>query len=249
VRLRGRKALITGATGGLGSAIARRFAAEGAKVALHGLTVADTVPLQEQIQAGGGEAAVVTGDVRAPDQVDALVASAEDQLGGIDILVNNAGVISDAPFLELSVGAWQNVLATNLTGYFLVGQRVAQGMASRGYGRIVNISSTRQTQPWTGSAAYCASKGGIAMLTKVMALELAPLGIRVNSIAPGTVLTGLNRHYLGDAEFQASRVATIPAGRLGVPGDVASAAVLLASDDADFMVGTSIMIDGGQTLT
>jgi NAD(P)-dependent dehydrogenase (short-subunit alcohol dehydrogenase family) len=248
MKLRDKTALITGAFGGLGAAIARGLAAEGASVALHGRDTSAVTALRDQIVAGGGRAVSVTGDVRDPGQVDAMVTLAVDELGSVDILINNAGVMSTASFLELSVDEWDKVLETNLRGYFLVGQRVAREMAARSYGRIVNISSTRQVQAWPGSTAYCASKGGIAMLTRVMALELASHGIRVNSIAPGTFLTDLNREYLSDPDFQAKRIATIPAGRLGVPDDLVAAAILLSSDEADFIVGASLMIDGGQTL-
>jgi NAD(P)-dependent dehydrogenase (short-subunit alcohol dehydrogenase family) len=248
MRLSGRIALVTGASGGLGSAIAVGLAAEGAAVALHARNADAAGVVRRRIEEGGGRATVVTGDVRDPDEVDAMLAAAEADLGPLDILVNNAGVMSTAPFLDLSAAEWDKVLDTNLKGYFVVGQRVARGMAERRYGRIINVSSTRQVQAWPGSTAYCASKGGIAMLTRVMALELAPFGICVNSIAPGTFLTDLNRGYLSDPEFQAARIATIPAGRLGEPDDLVAATVLLASDDAAFIVGASLMIDGGQTL-
>ncbi|GAB2458271.1 SDR family oxidoreductase [Nocardioides hungaricus] len=248
MRLAGRTALVTGASGGIGSAIAVGFAAEGATVALHARNVEAAEVVRRRIEQTGGRATVVTGDVRDAGEVDAMVAAVQAAVGPLDILVNNAGVMSTAPFLELSIEEWEKVIDTNLTGYFVVGQRVARGMVERGYGRIVNVSSTRQVQAWPGSTAYCASKGGIAMLTRMMALELAPYGVCVNSIAPGTFLTDLNRSYLSDPEFQAARVATIPAGRLGEVADLVGAAVLLASEEAGFIVGASVMIDGGQTL-
>jgi NAD(P)-dependent dehydrogenase (short-subunit alcohol dehydrogenase family) len=248
MRLEGRTALVTGASGGLGSAIAVGLAAEGAAVALHARSAAAAQEVLRCIEDRGGRAVVVTGDVRDPEDVDAMIRAAEDGLGPLAILVNNAGVMGTTAFLDLTTAEWDRVLDTNLKGYFLVGQRAARGMAERGYGRIINVSSTRQVQAWPGSTAYCTSKGGIAMLTRVMALELAPHGICVNSIAPGTFLTDLNRSYLADPEFRAARTATIPAGRLGVPAELVAAAVLLASDDASFIVGASLMIDGGQTL-
>jgi NAD(P)-dependent dehydrogenase (short-subunit alcohol dehydrogenase family) len=248
VKLRGKTALVTGASRGLGAVIAAGLAAEGASVALHGRDSSAVATVKDRIVADGGRAISVSGDVRDPAQVDAMVTRAVEELGSVDILVNNAGVMSTAPFLELSPDEWDAVLETNLRGYFLVGQRAAREMVSRKYGRIINISSTRQVQAWPGSTAYCASKGGIAMLTRIMALELAPHGVRVNSVAPGTFLTDLNREYLSDPEFQEKRIATIPAGRLGVPEDLVAATVLLASDDADFIVGASLMVDGGQTL-
>lgn len=248
MKLQGRNALVTGASGGLGSAIVRGLATEGASIAIHARHADAVASLRDEVEEMGCRAAVVIGDVRDPGAVAAMVETAEERLGPLDILVNNAGVIGDAPFLELPASEWARVVDTNLTGYFLVGQRVARGMSERGYGRIVNVSSTRQEQAWPGSVAYCASKGGIAMLTRVMAVELAPFGIRVNSIAPGTFPTDLNRHYLSDPEFRDRRIETIPAGRLGDPRDLVGAVTLLVSDDADFLVGASIMIDGGQTL-
>lgn len=248
MKLVNRAALVTGASGGLGSAIALGLAGEGAAVAVHGRNLDAAGAVCEEIRAAGGQALAVTADVRDQSEVDSMVTRIVEEFGQLDILVNNAGVMNTASFLDLTVEDWNSVLETNLRGYFLVGQRAAREMVRRSYGRIVNISSTRQVQAWPGSTAYCASKGGIAMLNRVMALELAPHGIRVNSIAPGTFLTNMNRAYLSDADFQAERIATIPAGRLGVPDDLVAAAVLLVSDDADFIVGASLMIDGGQTL-
>lgn len=239
---------MTGATGGLGSAIAAGLAREGAAVALQVRSAASGDALLDRIRADGGSAEIVEGDVTAPEGGAAIVERAVDALGGLDILVNNAGVMSTSPFLELSEHEWRRVIDTNLTGYFLVGQAAARHMVATGGGAIINVSSTRQVQSWPGSTAYASSKGGIAMLTRSMALELAPLGVRVNSIAPGTFVTGLNRHYLLDPEFQEKRIAAIPAGRYGELDEVAGAVVFLASDEASFVVGASLMIDGGQTL-
>jgi NAD(P)-dependent dehydrogenase (short-subunit alcohol dehydrogenase family) len=248
LRLRGRRALVTGANGGLGSAIATGLAREGAAVALQVRSAGSGDELRDRIRADGGTAEIVQGDVTAPGGAAALVERALGALGGLDILVNNAGVMSTSPFLELSEEEWRRAIDTNLTGYFLVGQAAARTMVAGGGGSIINVSSTRQIQSWPGSTAYASSKGGIAMLTRSMALELAPLGVRVNSIAPGTFMTGLNRHYLLDPEFKEKRIATIPAGRYGELDEVAGAVVFLASDEASFVIGASLMIDGGQTL-
>jgi NAD(P)-dependent dehydrogenase (short-subunit alcohol dehydrogenase family) len=248
LRLRGRRALVTGANGGLGSAIATGLARDGAAVALQVRSAGSGDELRDRIRADGGTAEIVQGDVAAPGGAAALVESAIGALGGLDILVNNAGVMSASPFLELTEDEWRRVIDTNLTGYFLVGQAAARHMVAAGSGTIINVSSTRQVQSWPGSTAYASSKGGIAMLTRSMALELAPLGVRVNSIAPGTFVTGLNRHYLLDPEFKEKRIASIPAGRYGEIDEVAGAVVFLASDEASFVVGASLMIDGGQTL-
>ena len=246
--LQGRRALVTGASGGLGSAIAIGLARAGASVAVHARRQEAGAAVVDEIRRAGGTAALVLGDVTQPDRAAALVDDAVAELGGLDVLVNNAGIMSTTPFLELDAEEWERVLRTNLTGYFLVGQAAARHMVANGGGAIVNVSSTRQTQAWPGSTAYASSKGGIAMLTRSMALELAPLGVRVNSIAPGTFVTDLNRHYLTDPEFKAKRVATIPAGRYGDLDEVVGAVVFLASDASTFVVGASVAIDGGQTI-
>lgn len=248
MKLHGKTALVTGANGGLGSAIAERLAREGAAVSLHSRKAENAEELRDRILGAGGQAEIVTGDVSSGGDAAMMVAETTARFGGLDILVNNAGVMSAKPFLELSEEEWRKVIDTNLTGYFLVGQAAAKVMAAQGSGSIINVSSTRQVQSWPGSVAYTSSKGGISMLTRNMALELAPLGVRVNSIAPGTFITNMNRDYLTDPDFQKKRVATIPLGRLGETEEVAGAVVYLASDDSAFTVGASIMIDGGQTL-
>jgi NAD(P)-dependent dehydrogenase (short-subunit alcohol dehydrogenase family) len=247
--LNGRVALVTGASGGLGAAIALGLARAGADVACHyGRDAAAATAVADEIRALGRAASVHAADVRRGPEVDALVHAVVTDHGRLDVLVNNAGVMNTTNFVALSEAEWDEVLDTNLKGYFLVGRAAAQEMVTRGYGRIVNVSSTRQEQAWPGSAAYASAKGGIWMLTRVMALELAPLGIRVNSVAPGTIETDLNRSYLSDPEFRRRRIEMIPVGRLGVPEDVVDAVVLLASERADFINGASLMIDGGQTL-
>jgi NAD(P)-dependent dehydrogenase (short-subunit alcohol dehydrogenase family) len=242
----GRVALVTGAQGGLGMAIAQSLASHGASLVLHDRKDWDSALVSRQFPSG--RALPVSGDVRDEDDVDRAVAVTLREFGRIDILINNAGVMSTTSFLELTSADWDAVIDTNLKGYYLFGQRAARAMASLGWGRIVNVASTRQVQAVPGGTAYCVSKAGVAMLTRVMALELAPMGIRVNSIAPGTVLTGLNRDYLSEPAFQAERIAHIPVGRLGRPQDVVAAVDLLVSDAADFMVGACLMVDGGQTL-
>lgn len=244
--LAGRVAIVTGARGGLGTAIARSLASQGASLVLHDREGWNPEVVSRQFPFD--RVLPVSGDVRNEDDIDRAVTSVLREFGRIDILINNAGVMSTTSFLELTSAEWDEVIDTNLKGYFLFGQRAARTMASLGWGRIVNVASTRQVQAVPGSTAYCVSKAGVAMLTRVMALELAPMGIRVNSIAPGTVLTGLNRDYLSEPAFQAERIARIPAGRLGRPEDVVAAVDLLVSDAAEFMVGACLMVDGGQTL-
>jgi NAD(P)-dependent dehydrogenase (short-subunit alcohol dehydrogenase family) len=247
-RLAGRRALVTGANGGLGSAIAIGLARAGASVAVHSRLASAGDVVRDKIRAAGGAAVTVTGDVTSGVDVAEMMRQTVSGIGGLDILVNNAGIISTTPFLDLEEEEWRRVIDTNLTGYFLVGQAAAKIMVAARGGSIINVSSTRQVQAWPGSLPYASSKGGIAMLTRSMALELAPLGVRVNSIAPGTFVTDLNRHYLTDPDFREKRLATIPAGRYGNADEVAEAVVFLSSDSASFVVGASLAIDGGQTI-
>lgn len=245
----GRVALVTGASGGLGSAIALGLARAGADVACHYASdVEGATALAAKIAELGRSATTFAADVRVAAEADRLVEEVVDRYGRLDILVNNAGVMNTSKILDLSEAEWDDVIDTNLKGYFLVGRAAARVMVERGYGRIVNVSSTRQEQAWPGSGAYAAAKGGIWMLNRVMALELAPFGVRVNSVAPGTIETDLNRSYLSDPEFRRHRIEMIPVGRLGVPEDVVEAVLLLASERADFINGASLMIDGGQTI-
>lgn len=246
--LEGRRALVTGASGGLGSAIAVGLARAGASVAVHARDEAAGEAVRDSIRAEGGTAELVTGDVTRSADVASVVEATVTCLGGLDILVNNAGIMTTTPFLDLDESEWRRVIDTNLTGYFLVGQAAARHMVGEGRGSIVNVSSTRQVQAWPGSLPYASSKGGIAMLTRSMALELAPHGVRVNSIAPGTFVTDMNRGYLTDPEFRSRRIATIPAGRYGETEEVVQAVVYLASDSASFVIGASLAIDGGQTI-
>jgi NAD(P)-dependent dehydrogenase (short-subunit alcohol dehydrogenase family) len=249
MRLHDQVAVVTGASRGLGRAIALGLAREGAHVAVcyrSGQAEADEVV--GEIRALGRRAIAVQVDTGARPSIEAMVATVVAEFGRIEILVNNAGVMNTTSFLDLTEAEWDKVIDTNLKGYFLTAQAVARQMVKHHYGRIVNCSSTRQEQANLGNTAYCCSKGGIYMLNRVMAVELAPHGICVNSIAPGTFETDLNRHYLSDQEFRQRRIAQIPAGRLGELEEVVGAVVFLASREASFCVGASIMIDGGQTL-
>ncbi len=249
MRLLDQVAVVTGASRGLGKAIALGLAREGAHVAVCYLSDADEAEgVAAEIRAMGRRAIIVQVDTRIRSQIHAMVDRVMAEFGRIEILVNNAGIMNTTPFLELTEEEWDNVLNTNLKGYFLAAQACARPMAAAGYGRIVNVSSTRQEQANWGNTAYCSAKGGIYMLGRVMAVELAAKGICVNSIAPGTIITDLNRHYMSDDEFRNRRISQIPIGRLGEVEDVVGAAVFLASKEAAFCVGASIMIDGGQTL-
>lgn len=248
-KLSGKVALVTGASKGLGKAIALGLAREGAKVVIHyysGATEAKNV--LEEMRSIGSDGFTYKANTRNKNEIDSLVAKVVESFGKIDILVNNAGVMYNTPFVDIEEEEWDKLMDTNVKGYFLCGQAVAKEMIKRKAGKIINISSTRQEQSWPGNAHYAASKGAIYMLTRVMALELGPHGINVNGIAPGTIETNLNRETLSDAVFREERIGRIPVGRLGSPEDLVGAAVLLASEESDFINGASLMIDGGQTI-
>ncbi len=249
MRVADQVAIVTGASRGLGRAIAGELAAEGAHVVVcYRSGEREAQETVEAIRSLGGKAVPMRADTTKREEIQAVVDRTVADHGRIDILINNAGIMNTSPFLDLTDEDWDAVLDTNLRGYFMAAQICAREMVKRKYGRIVNVSSTRQEQANYGNTAYCAAKGGIFMLNRVMAVELAAHGICVNSIAPGTIVTDLNRHYLSDETFRKQREAAIPIGRLGEIDEVVGAAVFLASREASFCVGASIMIDGGQTL-
>ncbi len=241
--LAGSVALVTGASRGLGAAIAAGLAADGARVVIW--SRGDASAVVDRIRAAGGRAEARAVDVTSGEQV----ARAVGELGRVDILVNNAGVMSRAPFLEIDEADWRRVIDTDLTAYFLVSQAVARVMAGRGSGVIVHVSSTNDLVPSADCTAYAAAKGGVGMLTRQMALELGPLGIRTNAVAPGMVETDLNREALADAAFRAHAVDRVPLGRFALPEDVAEAVRYLASDRARAVNGATLRVDGGRTIS
>lgn len=248
-KLDNKVAIVTGASKGLGKGIAIGLAKEGAKILVnYNSSKAHADEALKEIEAAGSSGIVYQADTRQKEQVEGMVNAAMQAFGKIDILVNNAGVMYNTPFLEIEESEWDKLIETNVKGYFLCGQTVAKEMVKQNSGKIINISSTRQVQSWPGNAHYGASKGAIYMMTRVMALELGPLGIQVNSIAPGTIATDLNKDTLSDEKFRTERLGRIPVRRFGKPEDLAGAAVLLASSESDFINGASLMIDGGQTI-
>ncbi|MGH3493400.1 MAG: SDR family NAD(P)-dependent oxidoreductase [Sciscionella sp.] len=245
--LPGRVALVTGAGRGIGRAIAQRLADEGATV-VHGYR-RDVTRASEAVQtvrSRGGTAEAVCLDVTNPAQVQRMVAEIANRYERLDILVNNAGVILRAPFLDIAVQDWDAVVRTNLTGYFVVSQAAARVMARQRSGAIVNVSSVNEQVASANCTAYAASKGGVRMLTRQMALELGPLGIRTNAVAPGMVETDLNRNCLADSAFRDAALARIPTGRFATAPDVADAVAFLVSDRAAAVNGLSLVIDGGK---
>ena len=251
MRLEGKRALVTGGSRGIGRAIVLGLAREGADVAVnYRNSRADAASAVREIEQMGRRAVTVQGSTDSRADVERFVAEAHDGLGGLDILVNNAGILKRTPFLEISEEEWDAILNVNLKGYFLVGQAVARRMAEAGTpGAIVNVSSAGQAVAGPNLTHYCVSKAGVEMLTKEMALELAPHGIRVNAVAPGLIETDINRADIAQDEFREGRLARIPLGLIGAPDDVAGAVVFLASnDEARLMTGASVFVDGGQTI-
>ena len=241
-------AFVTGAGSGIGRAAALRLADEGEAVACVDVVGHRAEEAADAVRARGGQAIPLTADVGDEAQVAAAVTDAESQLGSIDRLVNCAGILHISPFLELATADWQRVIATNLTGAFLVAREVARRMVAAGTrGRIVNVGSVHSVAPGAGVSAYDASKGGLNMLTRSLALELAPHGINVNAVGPGLIRTQLGGP--SDSDYIASTVAAIPAGRIGEPEEVAGAIAFLCGRDANYVTGATLFVDGGMLLT
>ena len=250
--LDGRAALVTGAgSRGIGQAIAMAFAEAGADVALHYLRSSEGAQAaSDAIRALGRDSLVVQADLSDCTHARSAIGQVVEHFGQLDILVNNAATVSRKPFLEVSDDDWDTVLNTNLRGYFVCSQAAARSMADRGNGgRIIMVSSVNQQIVTRNLAPYCASKGGVMQLAKAMAVELAPMGITVNLLAPGTVETDLNRDLLAEPEFRKRRLEPVPLGRLGTPEDLRDAALFLAGPGSSYVTGATIVIDGGLTLT
>jgi NAD(P)-dependent dehydrogenase (short-subunit alcohol dehydrogenase family) len=237
-------ALVTGAGSGIGRGIALALAAAGYRVAVNYFdSSAGADETVAQLQAAGGEAFVVRGDVRRPADVTAMVEEVVATAGTLDVLVNNAGVQTWTPLLDVTEEEWDLVIATNLKGCFLCTQAAARQMKVQGRGSIVNIGSGCNKVPFPNLVAYTASKGAIEMLTKVSAVELGPLGIRVNCVAPGAV--EVERTRLEDPDYAGTFGRMTPLRRVGQPKDIADVVTFLASDAASFVNGQTIWVDGG----
>ncbi len=245
--LRGRVAIITGASRGIGRAIALAYARAGAAVVgNHAPDQAVPQDLLDLIHAEGGRAVAVQADISQPATHAALVEAALTHFGRVDILVNNAAVKGKMPLLEVTEALWDKVQHVNLKGPYFLAQRVAREMIRAGTrGRIINVTSNHEAKALRGSSVYSISKSGLGMLTKVLALELAPHGITVNSLVPGSYATHMNREAMLDPERRAAAGRSIPLGRLGEPEDLVAAAIFLAGPHADYVTGTSLRVDGG----
>jgi glucose 1-dehydrogenase len=254
--LQGQKALVTGASSGIGRACALALARAGAAVAVNYFGTPDgAAAVVKEIGTGGGTAIAVRADVSEEAAVETMFARAVEELGTLDIVICNAGIQSDAGAAEMTLAQWQRVLAVNLQGQFLCARAAIREFRRRGMrpvskalGKIVCMSSVHQAIPWAGHVNYAASKGGIMLMMQSLAQEVAPERIRVVGIAPGAIRTGINRiAWETDAALE-KLLTLIPYGRIGEPEDIAKAAVWLASDEADYVTGTTLFVDGGMTL-
>ena len=258
-KLQGQIAIITGASSGIGAGVSKALAAAGATVIVNypvavTKVVADLV--LKEITDAGGTGITYACDVSKEDQVIKMFADTVAQFGTIDILVNNAGLQRDAKFTEMTLEQWNFVLAVNLTGQFLCAREAIKEFLRRGLdekrskaaGKIICMSSVHEVIPWAGHANYAASKGGIMMMMKTIAQEFAPKKIRINSIAPGAIATPINHDAWDTAQHLQELLKLIPEKRVGQVEDIGNAAVFLASDDADYINGTTLFVDGGMTL-
>jgi len=250
IQLNGKRAVVTGANSGIGEAIARGLAAAGARVCVNYVVHPEAAErVVNDIKHAGGQAFTAAADVSDGAQVEQLFAAVDRTWGGADILVNNAGV--DGPRAagwEYPPDAWRKVLAINLEGAYACAREALRRMIPQRAGVVVNLTSVHEVIPWTGYSAYTASKAGLAMLTKTLAQEAAPHGVRVVAIAPGAIQTPINADVWENPATRADLLSKIPMGRMGQPEDIARMVVVLASDVAGYVTGTTVVVDGGMTL-
>jgi glucose 1-dehydrogenase len=249
MKLDGKVALVTGSSQGIGAAIAVRLAQEGADIVINYHSHPEEAnAVKAQVEAAGRRAVAIAADLGAVDSINQLIAGGVAGLGQLDILVNNAGVEKNASFWDVTEHDYDFVLNTNLKGPFFATQAFVKHLQSRkATGKIINISSVHEDLPFPHFTAYCASKGGLKMMTRNLSIELAPLGITINNIAPGAIETPINTALLHDPTKLNALLDNIPLRRLGKPNDVSSAVAFLASSDADYITGTTLVIDGGLT--
>lgn len=257
-KLEGQVAIVTGASSGIGAGCAKELAKAGAIVVVNfpvPAAEAMATTVVNEINQDGGTAITYKCDVSKEDQVQKMFADVISQYGTVDILVNNAGLQKDAPFTEMTLDQWNFVLGVNLTGQFLCAREAIREFLRRGVngksksaGKIICMSSVHEVIPWAGHANYAASKGGVMLMMKTIAQEFAPKKIRINSIAPGAIATPINHDAWDTAAHLQSLLKLIPQKRIGQVDDIGKAAVWLASDDADYVNGTTLFVDGGMTL-
>ncbi|MEO8961876.1 MAG: SDR family oxidoreductase [Ginsengibacter sp.] len=257
LKLKGQSALVTGANSGIGEAVAIALADAGANVVVNYVTHPENADaVVKQIEHNGGSATAIKADVSNETEVQSMFQQMVAKYGTIDILVNNAGLQKDSPLEKMSLSDWQLVINVNLTGQFLCAREAVKEFLRRGMvperscalGKIICMSSVHQVIPWAGHVNYASSKGGIEMMMKSMAQELAPKKIRVNSIGPGAIQTPINSAAWSTDAALKSLLTLIPYGRIGLPEDIGKVAVWLASDESDYLSGTTIFADGGMLL-
>lgn len=255
--LKGQKAIVTGANSGIGKGIAIAFGHAGADVLINFYSNPETAEaVAQEVARCGAKALTYKADVSDEAQVKEMFAHAVKEWGTVDILVNNAGIQKDAPFESMTLRDWEEVLKVNLTGQFLCAREAVREFKRRGIqkdvscasGKIISISSVHEVIPWAGHINYAASKGGVMMMTKSLAQEVAGDRIRVNSIAPGAIRTPINMDAWSTPEAAQELLKLIPYKRIGDPEDIGRAAVWLASDDSDYITGITLFVDGGMTL-
>jgi len=249
ITLNGKIALVTGGSSGIGKGIAPALAASGAQVAIMYSTHREAADATaKEIVDAGGKAITVSCNISDPASVQAMFDTVEKDLGPVDILVNSAGIDGkQAPSWEIDPDDWQKVIDVNLVGTFLCARLALKGMVARRRGVVLNISSVHETIAWSGYSAYTASKAGVSMMTKTMAQEAAPFGVRVLALAPGAIQTDINRAVWDDPEQLKDLLTKIPLGRMGQVQDIADMAVVLVSDVGGYMTGTTVFVDGGMT--
>jgi NAD(P)-dependent dehydrogenase (short-subunit alcohol dehydrogenase family) len=249
--LAGRRALVTGSATGIGRSTAKRLAGDGASVVVNYVGNPDQADSAvREIDDDGGRALAIGADVSNEDQVQAMFAQAVEELGGpIDLLVNNAGIEKPFKLIDMPLDEWEKVLAVNLTGAFLCTREAARGMCGAGIrGAIINVSSVHEVIPWLEFSHYCASKGGMKLFAQTVARELAPHGIRVVNVAPGAILTPINQDLIDDEQKRKAVEEEIPIGRTGTPEEIAAAIAWVAGPEAEYVVGSTLFVDGGMTL-
>lgn len=255
--LKDQTALVTGANSGIGLAVAKALGAAGANVVVNYVANPDAAQsVVDDIQQNGAKAIAIEADVSKEDQVQQMFQKAIEHFGTVDILVNNAGLQRDAALADMTLAQWQKVIDVNLTGQFLCAREAVREFLKRGVvkekskaaGKIICISSVHEVIPWAGHVNYAASKGGIELMMKSMAQELAPQKIRINSIGPGAIRTPINKDAWDTDESLKRLLTLIPYGRIGMPEDIGKAAVWLASDESDYVTGTTLFVDGGMLL-
>ena len=255
--LKGQSALVTGADSGIGKGVAIALASAGASVIINHVDAHDVAEQTvDEITSAGGRAYAIHADISKEDEVKAMFAETYKQYGTIDILINNAGLQKDSKFVDMTLEQWNTVISINLTGQFLCSREAAKEFIRRGVvperskaaGKIVCISSVHEVIPWAGHVNYAASKGGISMFMKSIAQELAPHKIRVVGIGPGAIQTPINTSAWDTPEALSKLLTLIPYNRIGEPEDIGKLATWLVSDEADYITGTTIFMDGGMTL-